>query len=258
MPINTLEQTNRRFAVLDVDGTLVYDNAAYELVVAQEQEGLLNKPYEVLSAISKITPVLSGSGYRRAVQNFLEVHALNLRGQSESEVIDHAIGFYTKHKNDLILPFVEPTLEDLTARGYWPIIASANAHVGVEALARVLGISKSFSTEFRTERDQKTDKEIFTGSLGVVLDSAEKGGIAYALARIHGQSGQLALGNTPGDVGPLNVVEGGFCVMPNKELMRIARWCGWMVISKKQAKTSETPEPLLDWWKEREITRLEN
>uniref|UniRef100_A0A7C4Y2A0 HAD family hydrolase n=1 Tax=candidate division WWE3 bacterium TaxID=2053526 RepID=A0A7C4Y2A0_UNCKA len=215
----------KKLALFDLDKTIYNTHSFFQLVDYEIEKGRLKKEVgETVQAL--LQKYKTGEmNYSKTANKLLEVLALNLNGQTFSDLFNDSYEFFLNNKNSFY-PYFERTLPILK-QSHDVFVVTTNANYVAEAIVKLFDLSGFISSEFEAINGT------FSGKVSMSLADG-KGLVAYLLQK-YGKPGSLAIGDSENDIGMLELVENPICVSPNEELRKYALEKGWKIVSVESA-----------------------
>ena len=209
-------------ALFDLDKTM-FDGPTYEpLMAAQIDNNLLD-----MAVVRQTDDIMSRYmadtlGYEDFVREITATWAQGLVGIDAQDIQSCANEFFAK--TDRFFGYVKPTIEILKPT-HEIVLITGSPQFTANAVAKVFGISKTFSTVF-SESDGK-----FTGQVDSFLATRhDKNDVIRHLTDIHPFEGSYGFGDSEGDIEILRAIQHAVCIRPTEGLRMLAIENGWIVI----------------------------
>ncbi len=214
-----------KFAVFDVDGTLVKETLSFRLVESLTEKGLF-PPADFDSILAVI------DRYKRKEATWQERGELvvrhwcmGFRGQKQASVVAEAGRLFGSGLSDFREGATE-LVQWFNGQGYYTVALSRALVEALKPCQRQLGLKKIIGTELEAVNG------VYTGNLKVDLrPAAAKKELLEKLMQAEGleRAGSYAFGDTEHDAPMLELVENPVCLHPNDVLKALARQRNWKV-----------------------------
>lgn len=223
------QPVNRRFAAFDIDGTLFRSGLYRELIFEMVRMGILDKTfYNSFSRHQDQWFKRSHSGaFREFEQRMVDLLDKELRSIKLSDY-DKAVEAVVSKYKDNVYVYTRELLKKLKSEGYLLLAISGSQIELVAPFANYYGfddwIGQSYERgqQYFTGKINKThkDKDVF---LKQMIDK-------YQLSL----RGSMAIGDSMGDVGILEIVEKPIAFNPEIELMEYAKNHSWQIVIERK------------------------
>lgn len=219
----------KRFAVFDIDGTLIRWQLYHAIVDKLAKEGALGD-----NARQKLHEARMVWKRREGLDAF-KAYEKTLIDVYESALDKLSTGLFDSMVETVIAEYKEQTytytrdmVKSLKAKGYFLLAISGSHQELIEKLAKHYGFDDWEGTRY--ERQGQS----FSGQKTVVSKDKKTG--LQKLASKHGLSydGSIAIGDSLSDVPMLELVEEPIAFNPDRALFEIARSHGWKVVLERK------------------------
>lgn len=222
-----MSETTRKFAVFDLDGTLIRWQLYHSIFDYLAREGSIDAElYE------KVTSARLGWKHRKSDFDtyqwvMIEVFEQVLRGiplAQFSQAIDHT---FEEHKNQTYI-YTRELLSSLKQQNYMLFAISGSPTEAVEQISRHYGFDDCVGAVFH-QKDGKFTGKVTTPAIN------KKQILENLIAKYNLKlAGSIAIGDTENDTAILEMVERPIAFNPSKKLYDHAREKGWeMVVERK-------------------------
>src|SRR5687768_7839930 len=210
--------TSRRFAVFDIDGTLVRWQLYHAVVDALGKQGLITpSDYAAIKnarmAWKRREHSQSFVEYQKQLVSIFEVILRKITTKEFDSAVDKIFNEY----KDQVYTYTRDLIKNLRQRGYLLFAISASQFEIVEKIARHYGFDDFIGSHY-----ERIDGK-FSGKVEVPLGQKDK--ILKNLVKKHAATfkASVGVGDSESDVAMLNLVEQPIAFNPTKELFEYAR-----------------------------------
>lgn len=219
----------RKFAVFDIDGTLIRWQLYHALADRLAKLGHIDP-----TVFQKITDARMEWKRRRHEEAFkeYEIELVNLFEsilmQLDVKQFEQAADSVYDEYKDQVYTYTRDLLKELKARGYLTFAISASQAVLVRKIADYYGFDDFAAAEY----EQAGGK--FTGQVRTTY--GKKGPVLKRLVEKHsaGYAGSLAVGDSTSDIGLFDLVETPIAFNPERKLFEAAQKNGWKVVLERK------------------------
>lgn len=219
----------KRFAVFDIDGTLIrwqlYHATADTLVRLGHFDTDQYKSIKAARmAWKRRENDDSFKAYERQLVAIYQKSLLNLT----QEQFDEAAKLVFEEYRDQVYTYTRDLIKDLKAKGYLLFAISGSQADIVSSIAGYYGFDDYIGTEYERHEGRFTgNNTLHAGSKHIILDK---------LVKKHGASyeGSIAVGDSEGDISMLEAVENPIAFNPTKKLLAMATQSNWSVIIERK------------------------
>jgi putative phosphoserine phosphatase / 1-acylglycerol-3-phosphate O-acyltransferase len=210
-------------AFFDIDNTLYKGHSSFEFTRQNYSDGLL--PFKTLTKLMFIgTQYKNGSlAYEDFMRAGLDAYAEGLRGKPYKQLLAAAETFYAQ--SDRFFPYVTPLFAELQ-KTYQIVLVTGETQFMAAGVAKRLGVNHVLSSEYEVHEG------LFTGRVARYLAHRED-----KMAAIEGEfsandrEGSLAVGDSEGDIGMLELASKAYCIDPTPGLRKLAGERGWPLVT---------------------------
>jgi HAD superfamily hydrolase (TIGR01490 family) len=222
-------QMARRFAVFDIDGTIIRWQLYHAIGDELARRGIIEA-----AAFQKVREARMNwkrrSGEEQFKQYELElVKAFDkvLPGLAVQVLSDAADAVFAEYKEQ-VYTYTRDLIRDLKRQDYLLFAVSGSPEVIVRKLAEFYGFDDYAATNFPAKGGQ------FTGD--VELSIGQKPVLLQGLIDKHqaDQKGSIAVGDSEGDIDMLQMVEQPIAFNPSKQLFEYASKQGWPIVLERK------------------------
>ncbi|OGL31262.1 hypothetical protein A3F37_02745 [Candidatus Saccharibacteria bacterium RIFCSPHIGHO2_12_FULL_41_12] len=219
----------RKFAVFDIDGTLIRWQLYHAVVDKLAGAGLLGKEAE--EKLHRARMVWKNrehpeafAGYENNLITIFESALHQIKTAEFDEMIDKVIDQY---KNQ-IYTYTRGLVKDLKAKGYFLIAISGSHHELVERLAKYYEFDDWVGTHYEREAGGFSGKKF--------IASKDKSAVLEQIIEKYGLSseGSYGVGDSKTDVSMLQIVDNPIAFNPNQALYEIAKSHGWPIVIERK------------------------
>ncbi len=228
MPSIRATKTGKRFAVFDIDGTLIrwqlYHAVASALLKRQSDQ----KPYsDIRAARLRWKQRTHPSSFRDYEQTLIKAYEMALRELTVKE-FNNAANAVVEEYRDQVYTFTRDLIAKLRGQGYFLLAISGSQQELVEKIATYYGFDDCVGTHYLRQKDR------FTGEK--VLGSANKSDVLNRFITSHklDLTGSYAIGDSESDIPMLAMVEHPIAFNPTRALFATAKKRGWTVVVERK------------------------
>lgn len=219
----------RRFAVFDIDGTLIRWQLYHAVADALAKEGHIKpETYQAIREARMLWKRRSGEssfkGYERQLILMYEEVLRTLSLEQMEKAVDAVFDEY----RDQVYTYTRKLIEKLKAKNYFLLAISGSQTEAVAKIADYYGFGDYVGTVYEYKAGS------FTGHKTV--GSLRKDLTLKRLVKKHSLDfeGSLAVGDSASDISMLELVEEAIAFNPEKELFEHAKDKGWKVIVERK------------------------
>ncbi len=218
----------RRFAVFDIDGTLIRWQLYHALADALAVRGHIDpKSYQAMrEARLKWKRRMGGTfkDYERQVVMIYEAMLKTLTFEQLDEAIDDVFEEY----KDQVYTYTRDLIAELKTRNYLLLAISGSQSEIVHKVAEYYGFDDYVGTVYGRSNSR------FTGANSI--GSFYKDKTLEKLAAKHGVTfkGSLAIGDSASDAAMLELVEQPIAFNPDADLFKVAKIKGWKIVLERK------------------------
>ncbi len=222
--------SKKKVAVFDIDGTLFRSSLLIELVEALVEEKIF--PGSVARSYARAYEKWKDrqGPYEEYIAAVVRAFDQNIKGVSEhafARVVRRVVEF---HRNRLYR-YTRDLVRRVKKKGYYLLAISHSPRYVVAPFAKRLGFNKVYARFFETDpRGRFTGKasylDLIDDKQKILLRAVEKEHLSL--------KGSYGVGDTESDIRFLKMVEHPICFNPNKKLYRAARRYGWPVVVERK------------------------
>jgi HAD superfamily hydrolase (TIGR01490 family) len=220
----------RRFAVFDIDGTIIRWQLVHATMDALGRtKHIAPEDYKTLrEARKRWKNRTKGSSFMAYQDELIRVIHKNMAGLPVSafEAATHSI--FDEYKDQVYL-YTRELIKDLKSQGYLLFAVSGSHEEAVGLLAEYYGFDDYVATVYERENGK------LTGGIQAITGGKDK--LVLRLMKKHNASlkGSIAVGDSEGDIGMLNLVEQPIAFNPSKKLFQEASAKGWRVVLERKS-----------------------
>lgn len=221
--------TNRKFAVFDLDGTLVRWQLYHALVDRLAKGGHLGEGvYENLQKARMQWKVRGDDeGFYKYELELINIFDSTVEGLSEDVFEEVATQIFEQYK-DQVYKYTRDLLKRLKSEGYFLIAISGSHKELVEKMAEYYGFDDFAGTDYSRE-EAKLKSDVFVAS-------HHKERLLKEMIKKHNLSleGSYAVGDTSSDAPMLAIVQNAIAFNPDKKLYKLALENNWKVVVERK------------------------
>ena len=219
----------RRFAVIDIDGTLIRWQLYHGIVEELARSGAIDQTRfrRVLRAREKWEQRTSDDAYKMYERELVIVYLSALSSISEDQYLQAIEHTFQKHK-DRVYTYTRSLIRDLKAKNYALFAISGSHNEAVELIANYYGFDDAVGVKFPRVNGKFTGRMIETWGV--------KHEILEALIKKHHVSMEqsIAVGDSEGDITMLESVKKPIVFNPTKKLFHHAQKHHWRVVLERK------------------------
>ncbi len=221
--------TMKKFAVFDIDGTLIRWQLYHAIVDQLAGQGLLGEnAKQILHEARMIWKNREhGNAFAEYEATLIEVYEASLDTLEPSEFDELASKVIQQYK-DQVYTYTRDLIEELKGQGYFLLAISGSHHELVEQLAKYYGFDDFVGTQYK-RYNGKYSGEKFVPSLdkaSALKSLIEKNNLSL--------KGSYAIGDSHGDGVMLEIVENPIAFNPDKRLLDMATKNGWPIVVERK------------------------
>lgn len=219
----------KKFAVFDIDGTLVRWQLYHALTDKLANQGLLGKnAKEQLHTARMHWKVRQNpDSFRKYEQVLIEVFEAAVAGLS-AQALEQAANEVSQTYNDQVYTYGRNLIKELKQQGYFLLAISGSHQELVQNIARQYGFDDWRGTVYERHGDTFTGKSF--------VASHNKKAILTELVAKHKLSmqGSIAVGDSASDAPMLEIVEHPIAFNPDRLLFELARQHNWKIVVERK------------------------
>jgi HAD superfamily hydrolase (TIGR01490 family) len=227
--MTNVEATGQKFAVFDIDGTLIRWQLYHVLVDKLAGAGMLVADAKERLRASRMhwkrrEHPDSFKAYERELINLYEEALQNVSTAAFDDLVLAVIDEY----KDQTYAYSRQLLQDLKAQNYVLLIISGSHHELIEQIAKYYGFDDFIGTHYERRGTG------FSGEKQVA--SSDKRAALQTMVKKHGLTykGSLAIGDSASDIPMLELVEKPIAFNPDRILFEEARKKGWKIVIERK------------------------
>jgi HAD superfamily hydrolase (TIGR01490 family) len=224
------DESKKKVAVFDIDGTLFRSSLVIELT-----EMLIDRGY---------MPKTMRDNYERQYRRWTERHGSyedyinalvvtfmkNLKGVHYGDFADTAKAVAAHHRH-LTYRYSRDLITDLKKKGYYLLAISQSPKVALDYFCRPIGFDRIYGRIYELGPEDRftgrtMDLHLIENKANILRRAIEKQKLTL--------TGSVGVGDTESDVPFLEMVEEPICFNPNKTLYRHAKRVGWRVVVERK------------------------
>ena len=220
---------SKKFAVFDIDGTLIRWQLYHAIVDKLADRGLLGK--DAKSQLKKARATWKNREHREAFAQYekvlIRVYESAL-GELDPKEFDQLVDKVINQYKDQVYTFTRDLLLDLKNQGYFLLAISGSHQELVEKLATYYKFDDYIGTRYERSENK------FSGQKNV--PSFDKAAVLKQMAKKHGLSlkESYGVGDSNSDASMLELVASPIAFNPDGKLFDIARKKGWQIIVERK------------------------
>lgn len=220
---------NKRFAVFDIDGTLIRWQLYHAIVDELAIQGFLGE--KAKSQLHEARMIWKNRRYINAFKDYeselIKIYEKAL-GKIDPKSFDELVDRIIEEYKDQVNTYTRDLLQDLRTKGYFIIAISGSHHELIEKLGRYYNFDDWEGTKYERLAGK------FSGEKYVA--SLNKAKVLNKMIIKHSLSVQdsYGIGDSPGDISILEMVENPIAFNPDKELFDNATEQGWPIVIERK------------------------
>lgn len=220
---------SKKFAVFDIDGTLIRWQLYHAIVTELAKQGhLADKAYELIRGSraqwKKRSHSESFKEYEGTLVSVYHTALTNLKTEDFMKAVDSVFDEY----KDQVYTYTRDFVRSLKQQGYLLFTISGSQAEIIEKLADYYGFDEAIGNTY----EQKNG--FFTGEHRHIVES--KAELLDQLVQKQGLSykGSIGVGDSEGDIQLLSKVEKAIAFNPSKQLFEAAQTNGWDIVVERK------------------------
>ncbi len=228
MPSTPPTKNSKKFAVFDIDGTLIrwqlYHAVANELLKQQGNQKLYNDIRAARMRWKQREHALSFRDYELALITAYEAALQNLTVESFNQAVEAVFAEY----RDQVYTYTRDLIASLKAQGYILLAISGSQQELVEKIAAYYQFDDYVGTKYLQDHGRFTGEKI--------LGSANKHQVLKQFIAKHhlDLSGSYAVGDSESDISMLQMVAHPIAFNPTQALFETAAKQAWQVVVERK------------------------
>ena len=219
----------KKFAVFDIDGTLVRWQLYHAVADALAKEGYIDSTsYGIIrDARMKWKQRSHPESFKEYEKQLIKSYESILRVLTP-EQFDQAANAVFKEYKDQVYTFTRGLIKTLKERKYLLFAISGSQVEVVEKIAKYYGFDDCVGTVYAREKDK------FTGER--IVGSTDKATILSGLIKKHSaiSKDSVAVGDSASDVSMMEMVQMPIAFNPDKALFMLAKQRGWSIVLERK------------------------
>lgn len=220
---------SKKFAVFDIDGTLIRWQLYHALVDRLAKKGYLGAGvYEALQKARMEWKVRSGEdGFYEYENELIRIFSESAEGLDESIFLKIVDEVFEQYK-DQVYTYTRDLIAKLKAEDYFLIAISGSHKELVEKIAKYYGFDDFVGTEY-SRKGAKLKSDVFVAS-------HHKKELLEEMIKKHGLSLEqsYAIGDTLSDAPMLSLVKNAIAFNPDKKLYKLALENNWQIVVERK------------------------
>ncbi len=222
-----MEETKKKIAVFDIDGTIFRSNLHFELFKGLVEYGIF--PAIVLKEIEEYhDDWINRRGHYRDFEKSLIVSYQNRLKGKVVEDIQKVSRFIVAEKMEHVYVYTRDMIERLRPDHLLVAISGSPREV-VDAFTENWKFDKAYGTIYGSENGVYTGEVVFPSY--EVKDTTLNN---FCTERGLGLQESIGIGDTNGDIAFLNLVENPIAFNPSQELFTNAKQRGWKIVVERK------------------------
>jgi HAD superfamily hydrolase (TIGR01490 family) len=227
----------RKFAVFDIDGTLVRWQLYHAIADALARLGHMDPELHESIKTSRRAwkQRVEGRTFRDYEIEVINIYEKAIAKLSTKEVNDAIDDVFEEYK-DQVYTYTRELIRDLKAKGYLLFAISGSQSEIVAKIAGYYGFDDFVGSEYETQGGK------FTGNK--TIGARDKDKTLKKLIEKHGadNSGSLGIGDSHSDIAMLELVEQPIAFNPERQLFEHAKKGGWKIVIERKNMIYELKE----------------
>lgn len=219
----------KKFAVFDIDGTLIRWQLYHTVVDRLAKEGMLGE--QTADTFNKARmrwkqreDINSFSAYEMVLVKAFEKALTQIDSKVFDKIVDEVLNEY-KHQT---YRYTKELLKKLKSKGYFLIAISGSHHEIVAEIAKYYGFDDFIGSQYPRKQGKFTGEKI--------IASLMKDTLLKSIIKKHSLSldGSYAVGDSNSDTPLLKIVENPIAFNPDQKLFKIAKKEGWKIVIERK------------------------
>jgi HAD superfamily hydrolase (TIGR01490 family) len=223
------ENNQRRFAVFDIDGTLIRWQMYHAVTDSLAKSGhISDKDYQIIRDARMLWKKRTGVDSFKEYEHLLvATYEQMLNNISYDNFLDATTTVFDEYK-DQVYTYTRELISKLKSKNYLLFAVSGSQTEIVSKIAKHWGFDDYTGTVYEVSNGR------FTGK--VMSHLGQKHKVLNELATKHGAvfEGSVAVGDSEGDVSMLEAVENPIAFNPTKKLFLYAKEKGWKIVVERK------------------------
>ncbi len=219
----------KKFAVFDIDGTLIRWQLYHAVVDKLAKQGLLGeqvheKLHQARMAWKERASNDAFSQYEQVIITAFEAALPNI----DPKAFDQLVTIVIREYQNQVYTYTRNLINTLKAQNYFLIAISGSHHELIEKLARYYGFDVAVGSKY--ERNDKN----FSGKK--FIPSLDKGKVLSDLITEYGLSkiNSYGIGDSSSDAPVLSMIEHPIAFNPDRSLFEVAKKKAWQIIIERK------------------------
>jgi HAD superfamily hydrolase (TIGR01490 family) len=221
---------SRKFAVFDIDGTLLRWQLFHAIVDELGKHGHIPKPaYDKALAARMVWKGRTGkNSFKSYEKEMVAAYSQAINKLLVSDFMSAIESVFGEYK-DQVYTYTRNLLRELKAKGYLLFAISGSQAEVVKMLADYYGFDASVGSTYERSGDR------FTGQCHILTYQKKNTALAYLVSRFGATNeGSIAVGDSEGDIPILSLVEHPIAFNPSQSLFDHARNHAWEVVIERK------------------------
>lgn len=219
----------KKFAVFDIDGTLVRWQLFHAIVHSLGKHGFIDSAShdKIIHARMAWKTRNSSNAFREYEHTLLHTYLASLKHIKIADyhvVVDKVFDEY----KDQLFVYTKELMEDLKVKGYVLFAVSGSQQEIVEKLAKYHGFTDSIGAILATKNGY------FTGEIDTPVLNKRKAVEALIAKHSVSLQGSIAVGDTASDISMFELVENPIAFNPTTELFEVATKNHWPIVVERK------------------------
>lgn len=223
------ENQTKKFAVFDIDGTLIRWQLYHAVVDKLAKSGALgSKAEEKLREARMVWKRREHpEAFRTYEKTLIELYESAFADLKVTE-FDDMVQEVIKEYRDQVYTYTRNLLKELKSRGYILLAISGSHHELVQGIAKYYGFDDFVGSRYARKDGKFSGMEF--------LATKDKRAVLQKLVDMHGLSfaGSIAVGDSASDAGMLELVESPIAFNPDQALFKIAKEKSWNIVVERK------------------------
>ncbi|HRV75994.1 MAG: HAD family phosphatase [Candidatus Nomurabacteria bacterium] len=220
---------SKKFAVFDIDGTLIRWQLYHALVDRLAKKGYLGEGvYEKIQEARMDWKVRNNEdGFYRYEIKLIEAFEDTVEGLEEKVFLEIVEDVFEQYKDQVYI-YTRELIKDLKYKDYFLIFISGSHNELVQKLADYYGFDDFVGTHYARE-GSKLKKDVFVAShhkKDLLKNFIKKHNLSY--------EDSYAVGDTSSDAPMLEIVENAIAFNPDKKLYELAKANNWKIVVERK------------------------
>lgn len=220
----------RKFACLDVDGTIFRSSLLIELVNVLIEQGTFPESAREVYAAQHREWLERKGGYDSYIMAVVDAFLRHLKG-ARMEDLDRASTVVIERQKDHVYRYTRDLTRSLKGDGYFLLAVSHSPKIILDKFCGAYGFDKVYGKRYTLGGDgaftgETIDRDLISDKAAIVARACEIEGLSRA--------GSVGVGDSETDIPMLSAVEHPICFNPNSRLFEYAKAHDWTIVVERK------------------------